>query len=105
MAITVNTEQQTLTKKYQVENFTIFTHPGQPPSITIVYGEHRINNSGEILFKNGQIAALSVDKQKMIDWLPENNSYGLPTFTGLYTGLRALFENQFKINFSGQFPV
>ena len=104
MAITVNSEQQTLTKKYQVDSFTIFTHPNQPPTITINYGEHRINNSGEILFKNGQIASLNADKQKMIDWLPENNSYGLPTFTGLYIGLRALFEKKFIENFSGQFP-
>ncbi len=105
MAIIVDSRQEILTKKYQVVNFSIFTPPGEPPSITIVYGEHRANNSGEILFKNGQIACLNADKQKMIDWLPANNSYGLPTFTGLYLGLRSLFEDQFKINFSGQFPV
>lgn len=104
MAITVNIEQQTLTKKYQVDNFTVFTHPNQPPTITINYGEHHINNSGEILFKNGQIVSLTADKEKMIDWLPEGNSYGLPTFTGLYLGLRGLFEQKFIENFSGQFP-
>lgn len=105
MAIIVKTEQEILTKKYQVTNFSIFTPPGEPPSITIVYGEHRVNNSGEILFKNGQIAVLNADKQKMIDWLPDNNIYGLPNFTGLYEGLKNLFETQFKVNFSGQFPV
>ena len=105
MAIIVNSQQETLTKKYQVDSFTVFTHPGQPPSITINYGEHRVNNSGEILFKNGQIASLSATQQQMIDWLPQNNVYALPAFANLYTGLRGLFEDQFKINFSGQFPV
>ena len=105
MAITVETQQETLTKKYQVVNFSIFTPPGEPPSITIVYGEHHINNSGKILFQNNQITILNANKQQMIDWLPQNNVYGLPTFTGLYLGLRSLFEDQFKINFSGQYPV
>lgn len=105
MAITVKTKQETLTKKYQVDSFTVFTHPGQPPTITINYGEHYINNSGEILYKNGQIASLNANQQQIIDWLPQNNGYALPSFANLYTGLRGLFEDQFKINFSGQFPV
>ena len=104
MAITVNTTEQTLKKERRVVNFTVTTPPDQDPSLTVVYGEYLINNSGEVIARKDQIAILSVTKQQMIDMLPKKNPYGLPTYTDLYNGLKDLFDNQFISNFSGMLP-
>jgi len=86
-----------------VNNFAIHTPPDKEPTLTVVYGEYLIDESGAVLSRKDQIAVLSASKQQMIDMLPENNEYKLPTFTGLYNGLKGLFDDQFKVHFSGLF--
>ena len=103
MAITANIAQETLTKKYQTYNFTVTTPPDSNPTLTVVYGEYVTNSNGTVVSRNNQVAILTATKQQMIDLLPANNEFALPNFTGIYTGLRGLFEKCFVDNFSGQF--
>jgi hypothetical protein len=102
MAITTQTLDLTLKKERRVRGFSVNTEPDAEPSLSISYGEYLVDPAGVIISK-GDIAQLTFVGAQISEILPENNNYGLPSYTGLYVGLRNLFEDQFKQTFSGKF--
>ncbi len=104
MAIQLSPTTQTTSKEYRVMSFLVSTPENSTPSVTVYYGDVLYGATGQILTKNFNIATLVLNAAQLTTLLPTNNAYALPSFTNLYTGLRGFLDDQFKTNFSGQYP-
>lgn len=101
MAITVETIQQSITKKYQCSQFHVYLPPNALPTLDVYYSETLYDPDNNILRHNQSAKILSFTQPQLTGLITGNNDYGLPVFGNLYVGLRTFFDSQFQVNFSG----
>ncbi len=104
MSLTIKTKSETLTTKRQLQNFTVTTPPSKESSLIASYTETDVDDDGVVRYEKPGIAILGLTQDQLIKLLPDDNKYGLPSFTKLYAGLKAFFDDQFKVNFPNLAP-
>ena|SRR3990167_4604342 len=98
MARIIDKSEKALTTQRRVVEFKVETPEKGNPKITIIYADCVLDPQGEVLNQK-TIAVLNGTVADMTAWLPEGNKYGLPTYPGLYAGLRDLFDDLFEEKF------
>ena len=104
MSLTIKSKSETLTTIRQLASFTITTPPSKESSLIASYTEADLDTEGKVKYERPNLATLGLTQDKLVELLPKDNKYGLPAFADLYKGLKAFFDDQFKVNFPNLAP-
>lgn len=105
MAIKLNPKTQTTTGEYRIFSFQINTPPIETPVLNAQYGSVTYGESGNVIAQNQYLANLHLPQSQLTGLLTDDNKWGLPSYSSLYVGLKSFFDDQFKVHFSGSFPL